>query len=66
VLIYRCAKPIRIDAFIKLLRPFGVLEAARSGMMALPRTPLEPNDAREKDMAKEAADVVDASALPPG
>ncbi|GAB7344918.1 hypothetical protein MBLNU457_3354t1 [Dothideomycetes sp. NU457] len=57
------AKPVRIDSFMKLIAPFGILESARTGLMALPRTPLdEPN---EMD-AKEAEDVVDASTLPPG
>jgi acetolactate synthase-1/3 small subunit len=59
-----CAKPSRIDNFIVLLKPFGVLEAARSGMMALPRTPLETGVAEEVEM--DEADVVDISNLPPG
>ncbi|KAL4873182.1 hypothetical protein BDV12DRAFT_182428 [Aspergillus spectabilis] len=57
------AKPNRIDSFMKLISPFGILESTRTGLMALPRSPLfEPNDEIEKD----AADVVDASTLPPG
>jgi acetolactate synthase-1/3 small subunit len=57
------AKSTRIDSFMKLVTPFGILESARTGLMALPRSPLhEPNDAEEKD----AADVVDTSTLPPG
>src|SRR5271154_1882165 len=31
-LICRSAKPSRIDAFMKLLYPFGILESSRSGM----------------------------------
>ncbi|KAJ1830401.1 acetolactate synthase, regulatory subunit [Coemansia sp. RSA 2711] len=31
------AKGDRIDAFLKLVRPFGILEAVRSGIMAMPR-----------------------------
>ncbi|RPB28568.1 acetolactate synthase [Terfezia boudieri ATCC MYA-4762] len=59
------AKPARIDAFMKLLAPFGVLESARTGLMALPRSPLD--DAVPEDIdVKDAADVVDASTLPPG
>jgi len=61
------AKPDRIDAFIKLVRPFGIMEAARSGMMAMPRSPIfdgyeqnEPLDVQDKGSA------VDASLLPPG
>ncbi|PWY86183.1 acetolactate synthase [Aspergillus heteromorphus CBS 117.55] len=57
------AKPSRIDSFMKLIGPFGVLESTRTGLMALPRSPLfEPSEEIEKD----AADVVDASTLPPG
>jgi acetolactate synthase-1/3 small subunit len=57
------AKPSRIDSFLKLITPFGILESTRTGLMALPRSPLsDPND----DVEKEAADVVDASTLPPG
>ena len=57
------AKPMRIDAFMKLISPFGILESARTGLMALPRSPL--HDASE-EVEKEASDLVDASSLPPG
>ncbi|KAI9666854.1 MAG: acetolactate synthase, regulatory subunit [Trizodia sp. TS-e1964] len=57
------AKPTRVDSFMKLLAPFGILESARTGLMALPRSPLYgPNE----EIEKEAEDLVDASALPPG
>lgn len=59
------AKPSRISAFIALVKPFGILELARSGMMALPRTPIEGVD-NGTDPSKDAADVVDVSQLPPG
>ncbi|KAF8474983.1 small subunit of acetolactate synthase [Kalaharituber pfeilii] len=59
------AKPSRIDAFMKLIAPFGVLESARTGLMALPRSPLDDAPPDETDV-KDAADVVDASTLPPG
>ncbi|KAA8910416.1 acetolactate synthase [Sphaerosporella brunnea] len=58
------AKPSRIDAFLKLVKPFGILESARTGLMALPRSPLA-STTDELDV-KDAEDVVDASALPPG
>ncbi|KAF6238122.1 hypothetical protein HO173_003756 [Letharia columbiana] len=57
------AKPPRIDAFMKLISPFGILESARTGLMALPRSPL---DGGVEELEKEAGDVVDASSLPPG
>jgi len=57
------AKPSRIDSFMKLIAPFGILESARTGLMALPRSPLHgPSEIEEKD----AEDVVDQSTLPPG
>ncbi|KAK3397196.1 hypothetical protein B0T20DRAFT_355752 [Sordaria brevicollis] len=58
------AKPVRIDSFLKLIAPFGILESARTGLMALPRSPLYEHG--EETHVKEADDVVDASQLPPG
>ncbi|KAI9796798.1 MAG: hypothetical protein M1825_006507 [Sarcosagium campestre] len=58
------AKPSRIDAFMKLVAPFGILESARTGLMALPRSPLfGPNEETEP---RDAGDIVDQSSLPPG
>ncbi|KAK6203496.1 acetolactate synthase regulatory subunit [Scheffersomyces amazonensis] len=64
VIVELSAKPSRVSAFITLLHPFGILELARSGMMALPRTPLDHVVEEDEDVA--AADIVDASQLPPG
>ncbi|CAR30542.1 Acetohydroxy-acid synthase small subunit [Lachancea thermotolerans] len=58
------AKPSRISAFLKLVEPFGVLEVARSGMMALPRTPLELES--ENELENQISEIVDLSQLPPG
>ncbi|CAG8982436.1 hypothetical protein HYALB_00007115 [Hymenoscyphus albidus] len=58
------AKPVRIDSFMKLISPFGILESARTGLMALPRSPLY--GANESELIKDADDIVDASTLPPG
>ncbi|KAI0018256.1 acetolactate synthase [Xylariomycetidae sp. FL0641] len=58
------AKPVRIDSFMKLIGPFGILESTRTGLMALPRSPLLDPD--EEAHVKEADEVVDASQLPPG
>ncbi|GME88785.1 hypothetical protein B5S28_g688 [[Candida] boidinii] len=62
------AKPKRVSAFIALIQPFGILEIARSGMMALPRTPIDQLIEEENAAAaeKNAADIVDISQLPPG
>ncbi|CAG8497766.1 13206_t:CDS:2, partial [Racocetra fulgida] len=64
VVVELTAKPTRLDAFIKLLKPFGILESARSGMMALPRTPLV--DKRAVATEEEEDVGVDATMLPPG
>ncbi|KAK9463916.1 small subunit of acetolactate synthase-domain-containing protein [Lipomyces oligophaga] len=56
------AKPTRISALIQLLQPFGILELARSGMMALTRSPMEATSKEEKS----AEELVDISQLPPG
>ncbi|GAM84245.1 hypothetical protein ANO11243_022390 [Dothideomycetidae sp. 11243] len=57
------AKPTRIDSFMRLIAPYGILESARTGLMALPRSPIE---GANETVDKEAEDVVDASTLPPG
>ncbi|KAL1960222.1 hypothetical protein VTO42DRAFT_8765 [Malbranchea cinnamomea] len=57
------AKPSRIDSFLKLISPFGILESTRTGLMALPRSPLST---QTEEVEKEAGEVVDASTLPPG
>ena len=49
---------------MKLIAPFGILESTRTGLMALPRSPLYSPD--EELLIKEADEVVDASQLPPG
>lgn len=65
LLIQLSAKSERIDAFIKLLRPYGIIEASRSGMMAMPRTPVDGiyEDVEEDDGDDEPA--MDVSSLPP-
>ncbi|KAF9923816.1 hypothetical protein FBU30_006128 [Linnemannia zychae] len=60
------AKPDRIDAFVKLVKPFGILEAARSGMMAMPRSPIYDRHDNEEEEVQEEGSGVDASLLPPG
>jgi len=61
------AKPDRIDAFIKLIKPFGILEAARSGMMAMPRSLIyDLHEGLGQDQAQEEGSGVDAALLPPG
>jgi acetolactate synthase-1/3 small subunit len=63
VIIELSAKPDRVDAFVELLKPFGILEAARSGTMAMPRAVMEGLSSKE---TIDQADAVDLSSLPPG
>lgn len=63
VIIELSAKPDRVDAFVELLKPFGILEAARSGTMAMPRAVMEGLSQKENI---EETDAVDLSSLPPG
>ncbi|KAG0368486.1 hypothetical protein BGZ54_001852 [Gamsiella multidivaricata] len=61
------AKPDRVDAFVKLVKPFGILEAARSGMMAMPRSPIyDRQEFEAENKVQEEGSGVDASLLPPG
>ncbi|KAG0205784.1 hypothetical protein BGX33_007743 [Mortierella sp. NVP41] len=64
------AKPDRVDAFLKLVQPFGILEAARSGMMAMPRSLIYDRFEHEAEEQKQAQEDegsgVDAAMLPPG
>ncbi|TPX44087.1 acetolactate synthase [Synchytrium endobioticum] len=62
MIIEMTAKPDRIDAFLQLLKPYGISEAARSGSMAMPRAPLDI-DSAPRD---EATEDVDLTSLPPG
>jgi acetolactate synthase-1/3 small subunit len=63
VIVELTAKTTRVEAFLNLLKPFGILEAARTGLMAMPRTPFK-TDEDEVETSDEA--LVDASSLPPG
>jgi acetolactate synthase-1/3 small subunit len=61
------AKPDRVDAFLKLLQPFGILEAARSGMMAMPRSLIyDQHESEAEEQEEDVGSGVDASMLPPG
>lgn len=64
VIIELSAKSERVDAFLGLLKGWGILESARTGVMVMPRTPI----AGLEDDVPEVDDRegVDASLLPPG
>ncbi|KAJ2725353.1 acetolactate synthase, regulatory subunit [Coemansia sp. Benny D115] len=62
------AKSDRIDAFLKLVRPFGILEAVRSGLMAMPRSGSGTLFESEQNTAQATInhdDAPDLSNLPP-
>ncbi|KAF9047311.1 small subunit of acetolactate synthase-domain-containing protein [Panaeolus papilionaceus] len=63
VIVELTAKTARVEAFLSLLKPFGILEAARTGLMAMPRTPIK---GEEDGFAAEDIAGVDATLLPPG
>ncbi|SJX65077.1 related to ILV6-acetolactate synthase, regulatory subunit [Sporisorium reilianum f. sp. reilianum] len=66
VIVEMSGKSSRCDAFLKLVRPFGILECARSGTMVLPRSPIPSSYAGAEDLFEDEVDAVDAGALPPG
>ncbi|KAI9332197.1 small subunit of acetolactate synthase-domain-containing protein [Obelidium mucronatum] len=60
------AKPEKVDAFVSLMKPYGLVEVVRSGCMAVPRSPIETYDETNGEEPVSAAMAVDASQLPPG
>mgnify|MGYP001441603125 CR=1 FL=1 len=40
--------PRRVDAFIKMMQPYGIVECARTGMVALPRSRVSPPEEQKK------------------
>ncbi|PWY99129.1 acetolactate synthase [Testicularia cyperi] len=66
VIVEMSGKSSRCDAFLKLVRPFGILECARSGTMVLPRSPIASSYAGSEDLTEEEVEAIDAGALPPG
>ncbi|OJT15901.1 Acetolactate synthase small subunit, mitochondrial [Trametes pubescens] len=63
VIVEMCGKTKRVEAFLALLKPFGLLESARTGLMVMPRTPIRNSE--DVDESEEGGEV-DASLLPPG
>jgi len=66
VIVEMSGKSSRCDAFLKLVRPFGILECARSGTMVLPRSPIPSSYAGAEDLTEDEVEAIDAGALPPG
>jgi len=65
VIIELAAKTPRVEAFLSLLKPFGILESARTGLMAMPRTPIVKSE-EDGEILDDLGVPVDASLLPPG
>jgi acetolactate synthase small subunit len=55
----------RIDAFIRMLEPWGIIEVARSGVVAMLRSPVSGTRS-EQIRTPSAVAAPDASQLPPG
>jgi len=67
VIVELSGKSSRVEAFLGILRPFGLLESARTGLMVMPRTPVTTSPEDDDSKPVEASSVaVDASLLPPG
>jgi acetolactate synthase-1/3 small subunit len=64
VIVELTGKSSRVEAFLSLLQPFGILESARTGLMVMPRTPIHRK--KEQDTPIDEGGEVDASLLPPG
>jgi len=57
----------RVDAFIRMLEPWGIIEVARSGVVAMLRSPVA-GSYEDKILipASKVSNIPDASQLPPG
>ncbi|CAO3697631.1 unnamed protein product [Rhizopus stolonifer] len=66
VIIELCAKSERLSSFIKLCKPFGILEASRTGVMTMPRAPVLDHYEPQTEHSYEETEAVDATMLPPG
>ncbi|KAL1935340.1 hypothetical protein VTP01DRAFT_4480 [Rhizomucor pusillus] len=66
IVIELSAKPSRISSFMKLCKPFGILEASRTGVMAMPRSPVHDHYEAQTEHSYEENEAVDATMLPPG
>lgn len=64
VIIELSAKSDRIDAFLGLVKGWGILESARTGVMVMARTPIASLESEEEAVA--VGGPIDASLLPPG
>ncbi|KAI9349431.1 small subunit of acetolactate synthase-domain-containing protein [Zopfochytrium polystomum] len=61
-----CSSPDKVEAFLKLLKPYGIVEATRSGSIALAKSPVDGQHDDGGDPAADESGAVDVSQLPPG
>lgn len=82
VIVELAGKTSRVEAFLKLVQPFGVLESARTGAMpflsllflythqpfllGLMVMPRTPINVETEETEGQGSDAVDATLLPPG
>ncbi|KAH9069871.1 hypothetical protein EDB83DRAFT_2518219 [Lactarius deliciosus] len=64
VIVEMTRKTTRVEAFLAPVKPFGIIESARAGLMAMLRTPIAC--LAEDDTSSEVGSTIDASLLPPG
>jgi len=63
-----CAESDKIDAFIHMLKPFGIIEAVRSGVMAIAKSSMDSIHSVESEEESNHLEhqAVDETQLPPG
>ena len=54
----------KLEAFVELLQPYGIVELARTGIIAMPRGMASP--LRRRNLPEASAVTIDAADLPPG
>lgn len=66
VIIELAAKSSRIDAFVQLVKPYGIIESSRSGVMVMGRSPVSGIGIPDEDDEEEdEGETVNLAALPP-
>ena len=55
----------RVDAFLRAIEPFGIIEVARSGAIAMERSEVAETDTSRDSKERSALQEQDISALPP-
>ncbi|MEX0885925.1 MAG: acetolactate synthase small subunit [Phycisphaeraceae bacterium] len=56
----------KVEAFIDLIQPYGIVELARTGVIAMPRGRARVGGEQEAMTASRSADQIDPGDLPPG